>query len=119
MIILGYLLHPPRKQKIHLAIVLISFVQVGLYEKINKAFAPLEFFTTHQWRFISNNPIHLMEEMTTEDQEMFYFDVRKINWQNYFENYILGIRQIVFKEDLSTLPLAIRNLKRYFIFMAT
>ena len=88
-------------------------MQVRLYEKINKAFAPLEFFTTHQWRFISNNPIHLMEEMTTEDQEMFYFDVRKINWQNYFENYILGIRQIVFKEDLSTLPLAKRNFKRY------
>ena len=54
-----------------------------------------------------------MEEMTTEDQEMFYFDVRKINWQNYFENYILGIRQIVFKEDFNTLPLARSNLKRY------
>ena len=114
MIVLGLSFTSTQKTtNIHLAIVLIYSVQVRLYEKINKAFAPLEFFTTHQWQFISNNPIHLMEEMTTEDQEMFYFDVRKINWQNYFENYILGIRQIVFKEDLSTLPLAKRNFKRY------
>jgi fatty acyl-CoA reductase len=114
MIVLGLSFTSTQKTtNIHLAIVLIYSVQVRLYEKINKAFAPLEFFTTHQWRFISNNPIHLMEEMTTEDQEMFYFDVRKINWQNYFENYILGIRQIVFKEDFNTLPLARSNLKRY------
>jgi fatty acyl-CoA reductase len=88
-------------------------VQVRLYTKTDKAFVPFEFFTTHQWRFISDNPIHLLEEMTTEDQEMFNFDVRKINWQSYFENYILGIRQLVFKDDPITLPFARSNLERY------
>jgi fatty acyl-CoA reductase len=88
-------------------------MQVRLYTKADKAFVPFEFFTTHQWRFISDNPIHLSKEMTAEDQEMFYFDVRKINWQSYFENYILGIRQHVFKDDPTTLPLARSSLERY------
>ncbi|EFX68378.1 hypothetical protein DAPPUDRAFT_114575 [Daphnia pulex] len=51
--------------------------------------------------------------MTTEDQEMFYFDVRKINWQSYLENYILGIRQFTLKDDPTTLPTARTNLKRW------
>jgi hypothetical protein len=55
--------------------------------------------------------------MTTEDQEIFYFDVRKINWQNYFENYILGVRKLIFKDDPVTLPLARSNLKRYTQFL--
>jgi fatty acyl-CoA reductase len=80
--------------------------------KADKAIASLEFFTTHQWRFISDNPIHLLEEMTTKDQEMFYFDVRNINWQSYLENYILGIRQFTLKDDPTTLPAARTNLKR-------
>ncbi|XP_046464442.1 putative fatty acyl-CoA reductase CG5065 [Daphnia pulex] len=88
---------------------------VRLYTKADKAFVPFEFFTTHQWRFISDNPIHLSKEMTAEDQEMFYFDVRKINWQSYFENYILGIRQLVFKDDPTTLPLARSNLERLYM----
>ncbi|XP_046651724.1 putative fatty acyl-CoA reductase CG5065 isoform X2 [Daphnia pulicaria] len=88
---------------------------VRLYTKADKAFVPLEFFTSHQWRFISDNPIHLSKEMTTEDQEIFYFDVRKINWQNYFENYILGVRKLIFKDDPVTLPLARSNLKRLYV----
>ncbi|EFX73129.1 hypothetical protein DAPPUDRAFT_110093 [Daphnia pulex] len=51
--------------------------------------------------------------MTTEEQEMFYFDVRKINWQSYLENYILGIRQFTLKDDPTTLPTARTNLKRW------
>jgi fatty acyl-CoA reductase len=88
-------------------------MQVRLYMKADKAISSLEFFTTHQWRFISDNPIHLLEEMTTKDREMFYFDVRNINWQSYLENYILGIRQFTLKDDPTTLPAARTNLKRY------
>ncbi|XP_046651738.1 putative fatty acyl-CoA reductase CG5065 isoform X2 [Daphnia pulicaria] len=88
---------------------------VRLYMKADKAISSLEFFTTHQWRFISDNPIHLLEEMTTKDREMFYFDVRNINWQSYLENYILGIRQFTLKDDPTTLPAARTNLKRLYM----
>ena len=79
-----------------------------------ETFSTLEFFTTNQWRFISNNSFHLLDVMSIKEQEIFYFDVRKINWQNYFDSYVLGVKNFVLKEDLSTLPLARSNLKRYY-----
>ncbi|XP_057376134.1 putative fatty acyl-CoA reductase CG5065 [Daphnia carinata] len=87
---------------------------VRLYSKASKAFSIYDFFTTHQWRFISKNPLRLMEEMSVEDRDLFDFDVRKINWQNYFETYILGLRLYVLKDDISSLPLAKNNLNRLY-----
>lgn len=84
-----------------------------MYAKATLAFSSLEFFTTHQWRFISNNPIRLLEEMSKQDKKTFYFDVREIDWKSYFETYIQGARRYVLKDDHSTLPLARRNLNRY------
>ncbi|KAK4023769.1 hypothetical protein OUZ56_009167 [Daphnia magna] len=87
---------------------------VRLYVKANDAFSTFEFFTTHQWRFISKNWIRLMNEMSAEDRDIFYFDVGNINWRNYFESYILGVRLYGFREDISNLPLARRNLNRLY-----
>ena len=86
-----------------------------MYAKATIAFSSLEFFTTHQWKFISNNPIRLMEEMSTQDKKTFYFDVREIEWKSYFDVFIQGARRFVLKEDPSTLPLARRNLNRYIL----
>jgi fatty acyl-CoA reductase len=83
-----------------------------MYERADRAFAALQFFTTHQWRFISNNPILLMEKMSAHDRDTFYFDVRDINWERYFETYILGARRFILKDDPSTLSVARSNLNR-------
>lgn len=84
-----------------------------MYAKATLAFSTLEFFTTHQWRFLSNNPIRLLEEMSNQDKKTFYFDVREIEWKSYFDVFIQGARRFVLKDDPSTLPLARRNLSRY------
>lgn len=81
---------------------------------MNRAFACLEYFTLRQWRFISNNPFHLMEKMSFEDRQIFYFDVRDIDWQHYFDVYIQGTRRFILKDDISSLPEARKNLNRYF-----
>lgn len=47
---------------------------------------------------------------------MFNFDVRSLDWNAYFKDYVLGVRKFVLKEDESTLPIARRNLtRRYYI----
>jgi len=85
---------------------------IRMYERADRAFAALQFFTTHQWRFISNNPILLMDKMSAQDRNIFYFDVRDINWEQYFETYILGARRFILKDDPSSLSIARSNLKR-------
>ncbi|EFX70381.1 hypothetical protein DAPPUDRAFT_61438 [Daphnia pulex] len=85
---------------------------VRLYAKASQAFFPFEFFTTHQWRFLSSNYIPLMEEMSDQDRKIFYFDVRQIEWKKYFDVYVLGTRRFILKDDISTLSIARRNLGR-------
>lgn len=47
---------------------------------------------------------------------MFNFDIRPLDWDAYWRDYVLGARKFVLKEDDSTLPIARRNLtRRYFI----
>lgn len=66
-----------------------------------------------EWKFVSNNPIQLLDEMSPEDRRLFNFDVRDINWESYVTNYILGCRRFLLKDNIQTLPIAKRNLNRY------
>lgn len=42
----------------------------------------------------------------------FNFDLRQLHWPSFFENYCLGIKLYVLKEDISTLPSARRRLRK-------
>lgn len=83
-----------------------------MYEKAKRATACLDFFTTHHWQFISHNPIRLLDSMTDQDRQIFYFDVRNISWKDYFVTYVLGARRFILKDDLSSMSLAKANLVR-------
>lgn len=72
----------------------------------------LSFFTTNEWKFIVENPYHLMEQMSVEDRRTFYFDVRTIDWPSYIQTYTLGTRRFILKDDPSTLPAARKHLQR-------
>ena len=54
-----------------------------------------------------------MGKMSDTDKENFNFDVRQIHWESYLENYLSGIRTFILKDDPSTLPDAVKNLKKY------
>lgn len=88
---------------------------VRLYDKVHKIFKGYEYFTTHQWRFISENFIHLNDQLSEEDKKVFYFDVRQINWDSYMESNVLGTRQFILNDDPSTLPTARKNLRRMYM----
>lgn len=42
----------------------------------------------------------------------FNFNIESLHWPTYLEDYILGIRQFLLKEEMSSLPSARRNLRR-------
>lgn len=43
---------------------------------------------------------------------MFNFDVRQLNWLEYIENYVLGVKQYLLKEDISGILKAKEHLKK-------
>ncbi|XP_032525647.2 putative fatty acyl-CoA reductase CG5065 [Danaus plexippus] len=79
-------------------------VMVRVQNKLEKASACLEYFTTRQWAFADNNVQALCRSLSPEDRDTFDFDVTNINWDGYIESYVLGIRRFLFKESPHTLP---------------
>lgn len=80
--------------------------------KIHRAVTSLQFFTTHEWRFLNDNMMDLITKMHPEDRENFDFNVSKIEWRSYLESYVLGTRKYILKEDPKTLDVAKKRLQR-------
>lgn len=85
---------------------------IKIQNKLSKAVCCLEYFTTHQWRFTDDNVRDLLKHMNAKDQESFQFDVRRINWNEYFEKYVLGQRAFLCKQSPKTLPSSRRKMTR-------
>ena len=43
---------------------------VKLYEKLHRAITALEWFTTKEWKFTSNNVLMLIDQLTGKDKEV-------------------------------------------------
>lgn len=87
-----------------------------VYKSLHRSIRLLEYFTTNEWHFHCNNVILLMNSLYGKDREIFDFNIRPINWSSYMENYVLGVRRFLLKEDESTLPAARRNLTRVYYY---
>ena len=72
------------------------------------------FFTIRQWRIVSNNFINLLDRLSEEDRRIFYFDVRDIDWKTYTEDYALGVRRYILKDNDDTIPAARISMTRLY-----
>jgi fatty acyl-CoA reductase len=72
-----------------------------LSDKIYKSVRTLDFFTSHSWIFPNDNSILLQNEMTDVDQRIFNFDLKDLDWFQYWRNYCLGTKQYLLREDLA------------------
>lgn len=89
-------------------------MMVRAVEKLHKAITSLEDFTTCQWQFKCNNVLALSKELQGSDKETFAFDIRQLHWPTYWEDYVLGMRKFILKEDHSSLPIARKKLNRLY-----
>ncbi|CAN7998456.1 unnamed protein product [Ixodes hexagonus] len=85
---------------------------VRFLEQSKSAMEAVRFFTTQTWEFSSNNMVLLHDRLSPFDRQTFDIDIRKIDWESYWENYLLGVRRYLFKQDPSTLPESRKRLKR-------
>ncbi|CAH0549776.1 unnamed protein product [Brassicogethes aeneus] len=89
-------------------------IMLKVQDKLSKAATCLEYFTTKEWRFDDENVRMLSFTLNESDKQEFCFDVAKIDWKNYIENYVLGIRRFIFKEELESLPKARKQISRLY-----
>jgi len=59
-------------------------------------------YTINSWCFVSDNTRKLLSELSEEDLERFNFDVKRINWTEFWsEIHIPGMRRYVLKKEAS------------------
>lgn len=75
----------------------------------------LQFFTTRQWYFKSQQYQAIAKNLTPKDFELFDMDIDRIDTKDYLKRIILGGRQYCLKEPLSTLPKARLQLKALWV----
>lgn len=78
----------------------------------------LHYFTTHGWTFQSKNLPKLWNTLSPEDQQLFNFDIRQLNWDSYLFDYVMGIKRYILKDDLGKLQAARANLTRMRMYRA-
>ncbi|KRT84455.1 hypothetical protein AMK59_1510, partial [Oryctes borbonicus] len=89
-------------------------------KRIQGGLQVLQYYTTKQWRFISENIKKITNKLSKEDQQIFYTNMKDLDWDAYLLAYVLGARRYCVKDDPATLPKARKLLKRmYLLHVAT
>lgn len=70
-------------------------------------------FTLREWVFTNNNVRQIWNGLSISEKHIFPFDVTEIDWRIFLRDHLLGIRQYLLKDDISTLPKARSRLTRY------
>ncbi|XP_062545047.1 putative fatty acyl-CoA reductase CG5065 isoform X2 [Armigeres subalbatus] len=86
-----------------------------LQTMISQGLDLLQFFTTRQWDFKSQQYQAIAKSLTPRDFELFDMDIDKIDTKDYLKRIILGGRQYCLKEPLTSLPKARMQLKALWV----
>ena len=82
----------------------------ALLKYINLA-GQLARFSTKEWKIHDSNVRSLLSSLSSEDQELFYFDLTQLQWRQYLADYMAGLKYFLLKEDTSTLSAARKRYK--------
>lgn len=86
---------------------------VKIYHKLHKMMSVLQYFVLREWEWKHGNVDALRDKLVPGDHLTFYFDPKAIHWPTYTENYCLGTKMYLLKEDLTGLPAARAHMKKY------
>lgn len=84
---------------------------IRVQKKIFVGLGVLQFFTTRQWEFRSNNFKEIYQKLSHEEKKIFNMNTEEVEEIEYLKNCILGGREFCLKEPPSTLPKARIQLK--------
>lgn len=71
----------------------------------------LQYYTTRDWVFKSDNCIKVHQDMSAVDKEKFYCNLEELDMNVYLENYLIGIRHYIAKDTPESLPQARKTFK--------
>ncbi|XKL66904.1 hypothetical protein PGB90_010324 [Kerria lacca] len=82
-----------------------------LYQKMHKMNELFLYFLIRNWSSPSNNVKELWNNLGERDKQIFNFNLNNLKWNEYFGDYVMGLRLYVVKDDLDTLSYAKKKRK--------
>lgn len=79
--------------------------------RLEKATEALEFFSTRQWKWDTDNMQELEKNLDPEDRDNFGMDIKDLNWDSFMVWYAFGARHYVMKCDPTTVEASFRKAK--------
>ncbi|KAI2808466.1 hypothetical protein RDWZM_005739 [Blomia tropicalis] len=79
---------------------------VKVTHKMHIAHDVIQHFSKRQWIFRADNYRHILNQLETNDRKLFLSDILRINWPDYCDNVVTGMRRYMLNEDDSTIEAA-------------
>ncbi|XP_076672853.1 putative fatty acyl-CoA reductase CG5065 isoform X2 [Andrena cerasifolii] len=89
-----------------------SNMLLDTYKKIHKFINVIHYFSTHEWNFSDDNVQKLWQGLNCTDQGIFMFNIKNLDWNNYFYGTVRGIRMFLMKESPNTVEAARRRYQK-------
>lgn len=86
---------------------------MNMYRLIDNNVSTLQPFICQEWTWENKNFSKILNALSNEDRENFDFDMRKIDWKEYYKRLTIGIKVYLLRDDMAQLPKAIQLQKRY------
>jgi alcohol-forming fatty acyl-CoA reductase len=67
----------------------------------------IEYFSMREWQFETKNVNVLWHRLDERDKQLFFFDMRQLNWDYFLEHYFRGVRKYLLNDPLETVPEAL------------
>uniref|UniRef100_A0A182MN49 Fatty acyl-CoA reductase n=1 Tax=Anopheles culicifacies TaxID=139723 RepID=A0A182MN49_9DIPT len=83
---------------------------VKVYRKVHRFSAVLRYFTNNEWCFQTGRMRRVLDAMAPEDQQYFPCDAKAIQWDEFLDHQIKGLRQYLMRDPWSALE---KSLKRH------
>ncbi|XP_076687279.1 fatty acyl-CoA reductase wat-like [Andrena cerasifolii] len=87
-------------------------ILLDAYRKIQKFSNVIHYFSTQEWNFCDDNVQKLWQRLNSADQGIFKFNIKNLDWNEYFYCNIRGIRMYMIKDPLDTVEAACRRYKK-------
>jgi len=68
-------------------------------KRLFEIFETVDHFSSYGWRFHSDNLMKMWDSMDAEDQKLYNFDFRKLDWAKYLVDNAKGIQKYVHKHQ--------------------
>ena len=91
---------------------IIIFGIRNISRKMSKYVDVLSYFSLNEWDFDNTNTMLLWDKLNSQDKKNFYFDIRTLNWHEYWDTISVSMREFLGFDFLDTLEEGRRHTKR-------